>query len=135
MNFHVLLKDGIVVLATAFMVVGCDKVNQVGAILADEPLTIVLAPGALITVNGTPVSLRGFEKCPQPNPAFYTFIGSGIPTVDAPSCALISANTTVVSVSLALPSGPITEHWTVTRENRKISLRRPDGSLVGENTH
>lgn len=126
------IRNSVIFVAVGLIASGCGKVNQVGAILADEPLTIVLAPGAKVTVDGERVSLQGFEKCPEANPAFFKFVGSAIPAAGSPTCALISAQTSVVSVNLALSTGPSIEHWKVTRKDGRIALQRPNGSFIGE---
>lgn len=119
-----------VVVCLISVLAGCEKVEQVGAVLADEPLTIVLVQGARIAVNGKPVEIQGHEACPKPNPAFFKFVGPAIPTVGSRTCALIAADTSIVTVSLALPDGAVTEQWKVTRNGGKIGLRHPDGSSV-----
>jgi len=137
------LERIIFMVALAFASTGCDKVEQIGSILADEPVTLVFAPGFEIVIEHKPVVIYGRDKCPKREVAMVKIFGSA-PTDGLESCVVLTPYSKNVSVGVGLPSGNVTEEWMIIREKGKtksgraysrVTLQRPDGSLVVPFTH
>lgn len=132
-------KIWVVGVLSAVVLSACDQVEQIGAIMNDEPLTIAFAPGfRILAADATAVPIQGFDECPKPNPAFVKLFGEG-GSEGKNTCVVVKPTSKQVSALVSLPNGSVTEQWTVLRDQGKsdsgrpysrISLRRPDGSLV-----
>jgi hypothetical protein len=104
---------------------GCDAAINMAAeeVIKIEP-TIEFEPGYKINVDGTAVSIAGFDVCSKDGKY---------------DCVVLSKDRKVVAVQVALPTGLAVEQWAIIRETGKTesgrpysrtSLRRPDGTLV-----
>lgn len=119
---------------------GCDAVtNHVAElVVANEP-TIVISAGYRIDVAGRQVPIQGYEECPKFNPTMVKLFGHDLEDGKA-TCIVLAKERTKVPVLVALPAGgAVREDWSIIRETGKtdsgrpyarMSLRRPDGSLV-----
>lgn len=122
-------KIVVVALLSGMVLTGCDEVEKVGSIVSGEPMTIAFAPGFQIAVEGKPVAVSGFDPCPKQDPAMTKLFGPA-PTDDAKECIVVRPSTQSVKVRL---SARTDEVWVVLRDKThpdRMSLRRPDGSLV-----
>ena len=118
----------------AVTLVACDKVAQQVATVDKGPLVMVFAPGfKILEKDASAVPVQGFDECPA-NPSMVKIVGESN-TDGKNTCVVITASTQQVPVLIGLPGGNATEQWTVIRgEKNRISLQRPDGSLVAAAT-
>lgn len=129
-------------LAAGELLAGCDQVKQLATItadvaMADEPITLVFAPGSEVTIDAKPVRIFGFDACPEQQPAMTRFFGPA-PTDGSAGCVVVTPKTTSVRVRLALNAGPVIEQWAVHRDDQhqdRVYLKRPDGSSVVSYAH
>lgn len=117
---------------------GCDKLRDyfTKTAISHEP-TLVFSPGFKILIDGKPVPVTGFDDCPKADPVMNKIFGDD-PLAGSHDCIVLSKDRKDVRVRVADPTGVVTEQWTIVRETGKagdrpysrISLKRPDGSLV-----
>lgn len=125
---HSILIAALLVLSN---LAGCDRVEQIGAIMLDEQMTLVFPPGFEIAVDSKAVKVHGSDICPEENLAMNRWFGSSSNAGKA-GCLVIRPATKSLQVRLDLAS-PVIEEWAVIRDAEspdKVSLRRPNGSLV-----
>ncbi|GMG94693.1 hypothetical protein ACUXAV_004953 [Cupriavidus metallidurans] len=116
-------------LLSGMVLTGCEEVEKIGSIVSGEPMTIAFAPGFQIAVEGKPVAVSGFDPCPKRDRAMTKVFGPA-PTDGAKECIVVRPFTQSVKVRL---SARTDEVWIVLRDTvhpDRMSLRRPDGSLV-----
>lgn len=114
----------------AVTLVACDKVAQQMEAVDKGPLVMVFAPGfQILAKDASAVPVQGFDEC-QANPSQAKIFGES-QIAGKNTCVVITASTKQVPVLIGSPGGSVTEQWTVIRgEKDRISLQRPDGSLV-----
>lgn len=108
--------------ALSMGLIGCDAMFS-NALSHNYDLT--LPAGYKILVNEQPVSIQGFDLCPDES-------------VAKSSCIHISKERSAVSVEVSLPDGPVIEVWEISREivpmgnvtAVRTRLIRPDGQVV-----
>lgn len=108
----------------------CERVEQVGAILSDAPLPVVIAPGYEVAIDGKPVGVFGFDLCPSKNPGLNQFVGTP-PAGAASNCIVVTPKLISAKVRLEMQSGAVQEEWAIVRTDKGgMYFRRPNGSLV-----
>jgi hypothetical protein len=133
------LKIYAFLLVTAMGLSGCTDVANYFSKMAIANLPAsVLPPGFLVEIAGKPIPIQGFDKCSSHDPAMTAIFGPA-PNSGENTCILLNKERTKVPVLVALPSGLAREEWRIVRDSGvsetgrhyyRITLRRPDGSLV-----
>lgn len=103
------------------MLVGCDQAQEV---IADQQQpNVMLGAGAEVQIGENKTAkVFGTDQC-------ETGYGDDDPTDDVPGCTLLTGNDNV-QVTLVLDDRELQETWTVTREDDRYSLARPNGYLI-----
>lgn len=110
---------------------GCDRTEKIGAIMSDEPMTLIFTPGYEIAVDSKAVQIHGGDICPKQDRAMNVWFGASS-NAGLANCLVIGPTTKTVMVQLALAS-PVVEEWAVIRDEKhlgRVSLRRPNGLFV-----
>ncbi|KGG86158.1 hypothetical protein P245_20795 [Comamonas thiooxydans] len=120
-------------IAFTAMLAGCDgAVEKVGAVLSDEPMTYVFAPGYEIAVDGKSAPVYGRDECPKEEPAMNVIFGR-YSHEGSSDCLVIGPTSKTVLARVVIDGNLRDELWTVEHYERnpfKVALHRPDGSPV-----
>lgn len=112
---------------------GCDgSVEKLGAILSDEPMTVVFAPGYEIAIDGKPAKVFGTDICPKEDRAMNVLFGPSSHEGSS-DCLVISPTAKTVQARVVIDGKIWDEVWSVEHYEHKpfeVSLRRPDGLPV-----
>lgn len=114
---------------------GCDAVQssleaeaqKSGGLVA--PQTIVIRPGAKMSVSGQTAAVFGAQPCPY-RQGFDSFVLEQDPDEGLMGCVIITPDTEEVTVRVSLPDGLSRETWLVERAHDETRLRRADGSYL-----
>lgn len=130
-------RQRLMLLPLLTLIAGCDAVGESMASLEFDP-TIIFPPGYEIQVSGQAVPIYGFDECPSQE-ALFSWVFDSQPFAGSQNCVVLSEDRPSVAVMIHLPSGPVTEVWTILRETNeseggrtyhRTRLQRPDGSPV-----
>ncbi|MDX1553686.1 hypothetical protein [Marinobacter manganoxydans] len=103
------------------MLVGCDQVQE---IMDNQPKPdVMLGAGIEVQIDDDRTArVFGPDHC-------ETGFGDNDPSNDEPGCTLLTGNDRV-QVTLLVDDRKIQETWTVTRDNDRYTIARPNGYLI-----